>query len=348
VDCYLQAVPHLYTMCRHVKSIEIIEFGYEKSTEGTNGAKSEYCVDKQKLSMARPYQAALKEATPNAERVDKLRELQDMWAKSMVELKWKPGRPTSSTRREWRKPYEIFKERADAVRVAIAAHKDKAAPSDRRQGQEGQARNATAQEEERKLSHAALSAERNPGVSDPALSNPTRPFTTGHGEPSTCDRELSAILGEGGCWRPRCPGFAFARSSSRWRCRREGHRAPRRADRGGWHGTGKTFAYLVPALLYGGKVIVSTGTKTLQDQLFQRDLPPFGTRSRSRSRSPSSRDARTTCATIISSGRPPTAGFRRATTLGTCRKSSRSHGTSDTGDRGQLADVPENASIWPS
>ncbi len=38
-------------------------------------------------------------------------------------------------------------------------------------------------------------------------------------------------------------------------------------------GTGKTFAYLVPALLSGGKVIVSTGTKNLQDQLFQRDLP---------------------------------------------------------------------------
>ncbi len=38
-------------------------------------------------------------------------------------------------------------------------------------------------------------------------------------------------------------------------------------------GTGKTFAYLVPALLAGGKVIISTGTKTLQDQLFQRDLP---------------------------------------------------------------------------
>ena len=38
-------------------------------------------------------------------------------------------------------------------------------------------------------------------------------------------------------------------------------------------GTGKTFAYLVPALLGGGKVIISTGTKTLQDQLFDRDLP---------------------------------------------------------------------------
>jgi ATP-dependent DNA helicase DinG len=38
-------------------------------------------------------------------------------------------------------------------------------------------------------------------------------------------------------------------------------------------GTGKTFAYLVPALLSGGKVIVSTGTKNLQDQLFARDIP---------------------------------------------------------------------------
>ena len=38
-------------------------------------------------------------------------------------------------------------------------------------------------------------------------------------------------------------------------------------------GTGKTFAYLVPALLSGHKVIVSTGTKNLQDQLFHRDIP---------------------------------------------------------------------------
>ncbi|MDP1559578.1 MAG: ATP-dependent DNA helicase [Nitrosomonas sp.] len=38
-------------------------------------------------------------------------------------------------------------------------------------------------------------------------------------------------------------------------------------------GTGKTFAYLIPALLAGGKVIISTGTKTLQDQIFSRDLP---------------------------------------------------------------------------
>jgi ATP-dependent DNA helicase DinG len=38
-------------------------------------------------------------------------------------------------------------------------------------------------------------------------------------------------------------------------------------------GIGKTFAYLVPALLSGKKVIVSTGTRHLQDQLFHTDLP---------------------------------------------------------------------------
>ena len=137
VECYLEAVAHLYTMCRNVKSIEIIEWGYEKSTEGTNGAKSEYCIDKHRLSMTRPYQAALKEATPNAEAVNKLRELQDMWAKSMVELNWKPGETDEQYKARVAQPYEIFKERADAVRVAIAAHKDKAAPATADKGKKG-------------------------------------------------------------------------------------------------------------------------------------------------------------------------------------------------------------------
>ena len=38
-------------------------------------------------------------------------------------------------------------------------------------------------------------------------------------------------------------------------------------------GTGKTFAYLVPALMSGKKVLISTATKTLQDQIFEKDLP---------------------------------------------------------------------------
>ncbi len=38
-------------------------------------------------------------------------------------------------------------------------------------------------------------------------------------------------------------------------------------------GIGKTFAYLVPAFLSGGKIIISTATKNLQDQLFTKDIP---------------------------------------------------------------------------
>jgi len=38
-------------------------------------------------------------------------------------------------------------------------------------------------------------------------------------------------------------------------------------------GTGKTWAYLIPAFLSGGKVLISTGTRTLQDQLFTKDVP---------------------------------------------------------------------------
>src|SRR5580765_6733002 len=38
-------------------------------------------------------------------------------------------------------------------------------------------------------------------------------------------------------------------------------------------GTGKTLAYLLPAILSGRKVVVSTGTKTLQDQIARIDLP---------------------------------------------------------------------------
>src|SRR5688572_33274382 len=38
-------------------------------------------------------------------------------------------------------------------------------------------------------------------------------------------------------------------------------------------GTGKTFAYLVPALMSRRRVLISTGTRTLQDQLFNKDLP---------------------------------------------------------------------------
>ncbi|WP_338034607.1 ATP-dependent DNA helicase [Halorhodospira neutriphila] len=51
-------------------------------------------------------------------------------------------------------------------------------------------------------------------------------------------------------------------------------------------GIGKTYAYLVPALLDGRRVVISTGTRTLQDQLFHRDLPRLRAALQARSEAP--------------------------------------------------------------
>lgn len=126
VDCFLNAVEHLYTMCRHVKSIEIIEFGYGKSEEGVNGAKSEYCVDKHKLSMTRPYQAALREATPNRSAVDGLRALHEFWLKALAELKWKPPETDDQYKARVVSPYDLFRDRATSVRTALTGSRPKA------------------------------------------------------------------------------------------------------------------------------------------------------------------------------------------------------------------------------
>ena len=111
-------------------------------------------------------------------------------------------------------------------------------------------------------------------------------------------------------------------------------------------GTGKTFAYLVPALLAGGKVIVSTGTKTLQDQLYDRDLPAVR--------------AALACgaSAALLKGRANYVclyRLRRAVTEGRgatpeeaaqLRRIERFAATTVSGDRADLADVPEDAPIW--
>jgi ATP-dependent DNA helicase DinG len=112
-------------------------------------------------------------------------------------------------------------------------------------------------------------------------------------------------------------------------------------------GTGKTFAYLVPALLSGGKTIISTGTKNLQDQLFDRDIQivrealkvpvtiallkgrsnyvchHFLERAQHEGRFQSADDARYL---------PIIANFAK---------------NSATGDKSDVPDVPENATVWP-
>jgi len=120
LDCYLDAVRHLYTMCRHVKSIEIIEHGYEASEQGTNGAKSEYCIDKQKQNIARPYQAALREATVSKQAVDGMRSLHELWNASLVALKWRPGESDDDYKARTSAVYGAIDERATAIRELLA------------------------------------------------------------------------------------------------------------------------------------------------------------------------------------------------------------------------------------
>ena len=121
IDCFINAVDHLYTMCRHVKSIEIIEFGYENSEVGVNGAKSEYCVDKQKVNITRPYQAALREATGNKTAVDSLRALHELWTQAIASLKWLRGEDDAAYKARVARPYEAFHQQASAVRTALAS-----------------------------------------------------------------------------------------------------------------------------------------------------------------------------------------------------------------------------------
>jgi len=128
LDCYLDAVQHLYTMCRNVKSIEVLEFGYEKSTEGTNGRKSESCLEKQKQNIAVPYKAALREVAKSKPAVDALHHLQETWLDAMNALKWRAGESDVEYKARVAKPYDAFNERIAMVRTDVAAA-EKPAPT---------------------------------------------------------------------------------------------------------------------------------------------------------------------------------------------------------------------------
>ena len=162
------------------------------------------------------------------------------------------------------------------------------------------------------------------------------------------DAEVAAAFAAGGPLARRLPGYR-ERPQQIAMAQAVAHaiRAQGRLVAEAGTGTGRTFSYLVPALLYGGKVIVSTGTKTLQDQLYERDLPLV-------------RDALRSPATIAllkgranylclhhlertsREGRLPSRDDARHLT----KISAWAHATTR-GDRAELGDVPENATIWP-
>jgi ATP-dependent DNA helicase DinG len=111
-------------------------------------------------------------------------------------------------------------------------------------------------------------------------------------------------------------------------------------------GTGKTFAYLVPALLWGGKTILSTGTKNLQDQLFLRDIPTVR------------RALNVPVSVALLKGRANylchyhlerTLQNGRLTAredIAHLREIARFMKVTTTGDKSELTQVPENALVW--
>jgi ATP-dependent DNA helicase DinG len=112
-------------------------------------------------------------------------------------------------------------------------------------------------------------------------------------------------------------------------------------------GTGKTFAYLVPAVMSGKRVIVSTGTKTLQDQLFHRDLPRVRQVTGARIK-----------AALLKGRANYLCLYRLDQTYKDGRLSSREQvaqvqalrawaGRSSSGDRNEIAEVPEDSPLWP-
>ena len=156
------------------------------------------------------------------------------------------------------------------------------------------------------------------------------------------------ILGVGGLLAQHIPGFRprdvqLAMSAAVADALRERHALMVEAGTG----TGKTYAYLAPALLSGEKIIISTGTRNLQDQLFHRDLPTVLTA------------LGISVRTALLKGRANyLCPYRLQTSLEDGRFGSQqtvhelqqvaewAHQT-DTGDIAELADLPEDASIWP-
>jgi len=165
--------------------------------------------------------------------------------------------------------------------------------------------------------------------------------------PGKHDDEIERLFGAGGPLGPAVGGFRPRKSQT------EMAKAIAAAIDGqqtliaeAGTGTGKTFAYLVPALLWGGKTIISTGTKNLQDQLFLRDIPTVR----------AALQAPVSVALLKGRGNylchyhlERTLQNGRMTSredVGYLREISRFLKMTSTGDKAELARVPETAPVW--
>ena len=155
---------------------------------------------------------------------------------------------------------------------------------------------------------------------------------------------LSEFFGDSSPLNKHLPGFQ-PRAAQGWMAEavEEAIEASARLIVEAGTGTGKTFAYLVPALLSGKKTIVSTGTKALQDQLYHRDLPLV------------SKAVGRPVTTALLKGRANYLCLHRLDQVDTVPASLRDDISAVTewrhrtrsGDRAELVDVAEDSAIWP-
>ena len=162
--------------------------------------------------------------------------------------------------------------------------------------------------------------------------------------------DFKDIFGLAGPLARALPGYAF-RSEQAAMAKAVGaamrRQEPLIVDAG--TGTGKTLAYLVPALLFGRGVVISTGTRTLQDQLFRRDLPMLAQalgmpvkvallKGRANYLCRHRLDLATQQGSLL--------GERAAARI--LARVSRWAETTRSGDLAELTDLPEQSPLWPS
>jgi ATP-dependent DNA helicase DinG len=112
-------------------------------------------------------------------------------------------------------------------------------------------------------------------------------------------------------------------------------------------GTGKTFAYLIPALLSRKKVLISTGTRNLQDQLFLRDLPRVAEAMASPAKVALLKGrANYLCIHRMDNALQDARGHNKEMLGWLLKVRDWSHAT-ERGDIAEIGDIPEGAGIWP-
>jgi ATP-dependent DNA helicase DinG len=185
------------------------------------------------------------------------------------------------------------------------------------------------------------------GISRPDLPVHPRKWADVNTEmPASYNSSSHDLLGPNGALRKHLPGFKPR--SQQQAMAQAVERALRRNSTlviEAGTGVGKTFAYLVPALLSGGKVIVSTGTRHLQDQLYYKDLPVI----RAALKVPIKTALLKGRANYLCIHRLQTAHeqVRSRALLGDLYRIRGWAGRTRTGDIAELSNIPEDSELWP-